>query len=227
MMHLCGHASHFKNISDTIPYLLKDPNAVVAEGIASFFENMVSNNLWLKSEFDLNSVSTQEYQLLCMHFMQVDRLFRFRRLLVKSVFEREIYSDPNQNLGALWYRLNEKYLGILPPDDHNTTDWATTSYFTSFSCSVHNYVLADLFAGQLQHYIEKNLLNNTNTTYQNNKAVGNYLVSKVYKNGDLIPWERLIEQATGEPLNPLYFANYLTGNNDEEQETQKLVISTQ
>ena len=217
MMHLCGHASHFKNISDTIPYLLKDPNAVVAEGIASFFENMVSNNLWLKCEFDLDSITSKEYQLVCMHFIQVDRLFRFRRLLVKSVFEREIYSDPDQNLGDLWYRLNEKYLGILPPDDQNTTDWATTSYFTSFSCSVHNYVLADLFAGQLQHYIEKNLLYNTNTTYQKNKAVGSYLVSKVYKNGDILPWEQLIEQATGEPLNPLYFANYLTGGNDGEQ----------
>jgi peptidyl-dipeptidase A len=217
MMHLGGHASHFKNISDSIPYLLKDPNAVVAEGVSSFFENLASNNGWLKSEFDMDSVSNKEFELLCMHFIQVDRLFRFRRLLVKSIFEREIYRDPDQNLGALWYRLNEKYLGIRPPDDQNTTDWATNSYFTSFSCSVHNYVLADLFAGQLQHYIEKNLLNNKYRAYHENKAVGNFLVSKVYKNGDIFPWEQLIEQATGEPLNPSYFANYLTGANEQEQ----------
>lgn len=217
MMHLCGHASHFKNISDTIPYLLKDPNNVVAEGIASFFENMVSNNLWLNSEFGMDSVSNKEYQLVCMHLMQVDRLYRFRRLLIKSVFEREIYSDPDQNLGELFYRLNAQYLGIRPPDDRNATDWATNSYFTSFSCSVHNYVLADLFAGQLQHYIEKYILNDNNRSYQNNKTIGNYLITSIYKHGDLLPWEQLIEQATGEPLNPLYFANYLTGGNDDDQ----------
>jgi peptidyl-dipeptidase A len=217
MMHLCGHASHFKNISDTIPYLLKDPNSVVAEGIASFFENMASNNGWLKSEFSMDSVSNKEFQLLCMHFMQVDRLFRFRRLLVKSIFEREIYRDPDQNPGTLWYKLNEQYLGIRPPEDQQTTDWATTSYFTGFSCNVHNFILADLFAGQLQHYIEKNILNGKNSVYQNNRAIGNYLVARLYKNGDLIPWEQLIERATGEPLNTLYFANYLTGGNDESQ----------
>jgi peptidyl-dipeptidase A len=217
MMHLCGHASHFKNISDTISYLLKDPNSVVAEGIASFFENMASNNSWLKSEFNMDSVSNREFQLLCMHFMQVDRLFRFRRLLVKSIFEREIYRDPDQNPGMLWYKLNEQYLGIRPPEDQLTTDWATTSYFTGFSCNVHNFILADLFAGQLQHYIETNILNDKNTTYQNNRTIGNYLVARLYKYGDLIPWEQLIQRATGEPLNTLYFANYLTGGNDEGQ----------
>jgi len=215
IMHLCGHASHYKNISDTIPYLLKDPNSVVAEGIASYFENMTMNNLWLKSEFNMDSISNREYKLLCMHFMRVDRLYRFRRLLVKSVFEREIYKNPDQNLGVLWYRLNQDYLGISPPRDPNTTDWATTSYFTSFSCGVHNFVLADLFAGQLQHYIEKNILNVMNPVYQNNKAVGQYLVSRVYRYGDLLPWEQLIEKSTGEPLHPSYFADYLTGGNEE------------
>jgi len=216
IMHLCGHASHYKNISDTIPYLLKDPNSVVAEGIASYFENMTMNNLWLKSEFNMDSISNREYKLLCMHFMRVDRLYRFRRLLVKSVFEREIYKNPDQNLGVLWYRLNQDYLGISPPRDPNTTDWATTSYFTSFSCGVHNFVLADLFAGQLQHYIEKNILGVMNPVYQNNKSVGQYLISRVYRYGDLLPWEQLIEKSTGEPLNPSYFADYLTGGNEED-----------
>ena len=214
MMHLCGHASHYKNISDDIPYLLKDPNIVVAEGVASFFENLTTNNRWLKIEFDINSIRNQEYQLLCMHLLQVDRLFRMRRLLVKSIFEREIYRNPDQNLGALWYQINKEFLGIHPPDDQNSTDWATTSYFTSFSCSVHNYIIADLFAGQLQHYIEKEILTGDNTTYQNSKAVGNFLVSRIYQYGDLLPWRQLIEKSTGEPLNPKYFANYLNGEKD-------------
>jgi peptidyl-dipeptidase A len=217
MMHLCGHASHFNNISDTIPYLLKYPNSVVAEGISSFFENLTMNSDWLQREFDLDSVRNQEYKLLCMHFMQVDRMFRFRRLLVKSIFEREVYQDPDQNLGELWYQLNEKYLGIKPPKDPGTTDWATSSYFTSFSCSVHDFVLAELFAGQLRHYMEKNILTGKNTYYQENKKVGEFLISQIYQYGDLITWDRLIEQATGEPLNPIYYANLLTRDSEENE----------
>lgn len=217
MMHLCGHASHFKNISDNIPYLLKYPNSVVAEGISSFFENLTMNSDWLQSEFEMDSVRSHEYKLLCMHFMQVDRMYRFRRLLVKSFFEREIYRNPDQNLGELWYQLNEKYLGIKPPKDPNTTDWATNSYFTSFSCSVHNVVLAELFAGQLRHYMEKNILTGKNTGYQYNKMVGEFLISQIYQYGDLITWDRLIEQATGEPLNPFYYANLLTRDSEENE----------
>jgi peptidyl-dipeptidase A len=219
MMHLCGHASHMTNIRENIPYLLKDPNSVVTEGIASFFENLPSNSSWLKGEFGLDEASNQEFRLLCMHYLQVDRLFRFRRLLVKSLFEREIYRDPDQNLGELWYRLNEKYLGITPPNDPEPSDWATSGYFTSFSCTVHNFVLADLFAGQLQHYLEMNILNAHNSQYQHNRAIGNFLVEKVYQYGDLLPWEQLIVQATGEPLNPLYLANYLSGDHTGETAT--------
>jgi cobalamin biosynthesis Mg chelatase CobN len=74
-----------------------------------------------------------------------------------------------------------------------------------------------LFAGQLQHYIEKNILNGTNPVYQNNKTVGQYFVTQLYKYGDLLPWEQLIEKSTGEPLNPIYFANYLTGAYEENR----------
>jgi peptidyl-dipeptidase A len=219
MMHMCGHASHLKNIQDTIPFLLKEPNSVVSEGIASFFENLPANSSWVKGEFGLDEASNQEFRLLCMHYLQVDRLFRFRRLLVKSLFEREIYRDPDQNLGELWYRLNEKYLGITPPSDRDQSDWATSGYFSSLSCNVHNFVLADLFAGQLQHYLEKHLLREQNSQYQHNRAIGNFLVEKVYKYGDLLPWEQLIMEATGEPLNPLYLASYLSGDNSGEAAT--------
>jgi Zn-dependent M32 family carboxypeptidase len=72
----------------------------------------------------------------------------------------------------------------------------------------------------LQNYVENNILGQQNSTYQNNKAIGDFLVSRIYKYGDLLPWEQLIERATGEPLNPLYFSNYLTGGNEEVQKIQ-------
>lgn len=221
MMHLCGHASHFKNIPDSIPYLLKDPNTVIAEGIASYFENMVSDNYWLKTEFDLDSVNARKYRLLCMHYIQVDRLYRLRKLLVKSMFEREVYLDPEQDLEALWYRLNKEYLGILAPDDPNMKDWATNSYFTSFSCNIHNFVLADLFAGQLQHYIDNKILNHNNASSRNNTALGEFFISAIFKYGDLVPWEKLIERATGEPLNPEYFSDYLAGESESMHKNVK------
>jgi peptidyl-dipeptidase A len=214
MMHLCGHTSHYKNISEDIPYLLKDPNTVVSEGVATFFENLSLDYIWLKSEFPMDSANSKKFDLICRHFFQVDRLFRCRKLLVFSEFEREIYRDPEQNLGELWYQLNLKYLGIHPPDEKSTADWAASKYAANFPCNIHNYILADLFAAQLQHTLEKGILHEGKSQYQNNKAIGNFLVSRLYRYGDLLPWEKLIEKVTGEPLNPVYFTNYLLGESD-------------
>ncbi len=217
IMHLCGHASNYKTIPDNIPYLLKAPNSIVAEGIASFFENLTTNYLWLKGEFNLDSTNNKPYNLICQHLFQVDRLFKCRKSLVLAEFEREIYRDPDQNPGELWVLLNRKYLGVNLPDEKSPYDWATNKYVTNLSCTIQNYLLADLFAAQLQHTIEKVVLQNKQLTYQNNKAVGQFLESHLFKYGDVLPWGQLIEKATGEPLNPDYFIGYLLEGNDRNQ----------
>lgn len=213
MLHVCGHATHYKGIDDNIPYLLKAPNSVVAEGVSSFFENFTTNYFWLKSEFNLDSTNDKQYTLICQHLFQVDRLFRCRRLMALAEFEREIYRDPDQNLGELWVQLNKKYLGIDLPKEKNQCDWASSKYVTNLSCTIQNYLLADLFAAQLQHIIETEVLHNRQLVYQDNKAVGQFLESHIYKYGDILPWEQLIEKATGEPLNPSYFVGYLLDEN--------------
>jgi len=39
-----------------------------------------------------------------------------------------------------------------------------------------------------------------------NPAVGAYLKESVYAKGDVMPWNKLVESATGEPLTARYFA---------------------
>jgi peptidyl-dipeptidase A len=86
------------------------------------------------------------------------------------------------------------------------------------SCNIQSYVVADVFAAQLKHAVDDQVLNKKNISIQNNKAVGKYLIDKLYQYGDLYPWEELVEKATGEPLNSAYFVNELVGNDRENQE---------
>jgi len=218
MMHLGGHASHYNSIPDDIPYLLKTPIPVIYEGIARYFENLASDFSWLKNELNFNEENQKEIVVVCQHLQQVDQLFRCRKLLVLSDFEQKIYRNPYQDLDSLWYQLNLKYLGISYPDEKNSGVWAANKFATSLSCSIHNVLLADVFAAQLQHAIETNVLQQTNGIYTNNKAVGQYLKDNLYRYGNLLPWEKLIEKATGEPLNSMYFVNQMK----QKTETHKL-----
>lgn len=209
MMHLGGHASHYKSISDTVPYLIKAPPAVIYEGISRCFENLASNYEWLKEEIPIDDKNQKQIVLFCQHLHHVDHLFKCRIQLLMSEFEREIYNDPEQDLDVLWYDLNLKYLGVKYPKEENSCFWATKKFSTHLACNVHNFVLADVFAAQLQHTIETKVLKETDGIYKDNKAIGKYLVDNLYRYGNLLPWEQLIVVATGEPLNSSYFVTQI------------------
>ncbi len=175
MLHLGGHASQYKSISDDVPYLLKTPNYLLSEGVARYFESLASDINWLKSEVPIDEKKQKQLILVCQHLHQVDRLFRCRKLLVMADFESEIYRDPIQNLDSLWADLNARYLGIQFPEGKNECCWAANRFATSLSCTNQNLVLADVFAAQLQHYIESTVLKKANGVYAGNKDVGAYL----------------------------------------------------
>lgn len=216
IMHLGGHASHYKSISDEIPYLLKTPNSIIGEGIARYFEYLAFDFDWLKNEISADEKTLKKVLLVSRHLLEVDRLFRCRKYLAMAEFERELYRDPDQDLDRLWHEINVKYLGHNIPCENGACVWAANKYATSLSCTIHNYVLADIFAAQLQHTIKKNVIEKTNGAIQDNKAIGWYLTDNLYSYGNLLPWEELVVKATGEPLNPEYFAKQLIGE-DEPQ----------
>jgi Zn-dependent M32 family carboxypeptidase len=176
---------------------------------------MASDYNWLKNEVSADDVFQKDLMIVCQHLRQVDRLVRCRKLLVFAEFEREIYRDPLQDLDLLWHNLNMKYLGQNFPVDKGASYWAANKSATSLSCTIHNFVLADIFSAQLQHIIEKGVLTETNSLIQDNKAIGKYLVENLYSYGNLLPWEKLIEKATTEPLNPEYFVEQLIGNENK------------
>ncbi len=216
IMHEAGHVVHYKNISEDVPYLLKGPSLFIAEGIACYFGNMTFDPFWLNNEVSLDEKTKRRVEMICRQFRQIDQLYNIRKRMVLAEFEREIYADPDQDLDLLWHDLNWKYLGINYPKDKGTCFWATTKYFSNLSCNIQNYIVADVFAAQLKHAVNKKVLNERAFPIQNNKTVGKYLVDNLFKYGDLLPWEMLVVRATGESLNSSYFIKELVVDNEDE-----------
>lgn len=212
MLHLGGHASNYKLISDDVPYLLRTPNSVIAEGTAMYFENLVYDYDWFKNEISDDRGEHRQFFQIYRHLHQVDRLVKCRRFMVMSAFEQEIYRDPDQDLDVLWRDLNLKYLGVDIPGEKNACFWAASKFATSLSCTIHNMVLADIFAAQLQHSVEIRVLDRTSGSFRISQEVGNYMVGNIFRYGNLLPWEQIIVKATGEPLNPSYFMANLLGS---------------
>jgi peptidyl-dipeptidase A len=74
-----------------------------------------------------------------------------------------------------------------------------------------NYVLGELMASQLLHYIYENIVKAP--SYVGNAAAGQFLVERVFKPGARYQWNEMLKKATGEELNPEYFVEQFVGSN--------------
>jgi len=107
----------------------------------------------------------------------------------------------------LWDIL-ERYQFVKRPEGRNAPDWATKIHIVMSPVYYHNYLLGELIASQLQHHINAQVLGDPAGAagIYGNTAVGAYLKDSVYAKGDVVPWNKLVEEATGEPLTARYFA---------------------
>jgi len=62
-----GHASHYKTISDDVPYLLKTPNYILGDGVARYFESLPLNYKWLKNVVNIDTASEKQIVIVCRH----------------------------------------------------------------------------------------------------------------------------------------------------------------
>ena len=69
--------------------------------------------------------------------------------------------------------------------------------------------LGELLASQLYYYIITNVIKSDDYRFQsfaNNKAVGEYLRTKIFMPANKYYWNDMIEKATGEKLTAKYYA---------------------
>lgn len=211
MLHEFGHAIYDKYIDSTLPWAMKEPAHIfTTEGIAMLFERFASNPQWMHDMINLSKEEQDKIIGTCKRILRLEKLVFSRWAQVMYRFEKSMYANPDQDLNKLWWDLVEKYQMIKKPVGRNEPDWASKIHIASSPCYYHNYLLGDLFASQLSHYLNQKLLKNpkgVQSDFIGNKEVGKYLIENVFKPGKRYLWNDMIEKATGEKLIPKYYAD--------------------
>ena len=141
-------------------------------------------------------------------YAQLKQLIFVRWAMVMYDFEKQLYANPEQDLNSLWWKLVEKYQFVKKPKGRTEPDWASKIHFTIAPCYYHNYVLGELMASQLHHYLVSNILkleSDKDISYISQTGVGDFLRNKIFEAGAVYHYNDMIERATGEPLTPKYF----------------------
>ena len=208
-LHELGHAVYDKYRDPKVPYLLREPAHIfTTEAIAMFFGRLSRNPNWMQQMLELSDRQRAEIEKVSGKYARLKQIIFARWDMVMYDFEKQLYSDPDQDLSSLWWDTVEKYQLVKRPPGRDEPDWAAKIHFTIVPCYYHNYMLGELLASQLHHHIVHNILrleSDENVSYVGQKKVGDFLSEKVFEAGAVYHWNEMIERATGQPLTPKYF----------------------
>ncbi|MBD3179127.1 MAG: peptidase M3, partial [Candidatus Latescibacteria bacterium] len=205
LLHELGHAVYDLNIDSSLPFMLrKYPHYSLTEASAMFFESMLTEPEWLNSHLGAGIEEDQGRKLTISRNAQKLIFARWCQIMVR--FERELYRNPRQDLDSLWWEMAGKYQLVRIPAARSLPDWASKIHFVTSPVYYHNYLLGELIASQLRHYIRADV---DGDMMENGQKISEYLTSNIYSRGNLLRWDKLMERATGERVNPDYLAREL------------------
>ncbi len=216
MLHENGHALYESYYENDLPWILKTPAHIfTTEGIAMLFGRFAMNPDWIKTNVGISETEKEKISEMAFKMLKTQQLVFSRWAQVMYRFEKSMYANPDQDLNKLWWDLVEKYQMIKKPEGRNMPDWATKIHIATSPCYYHNYLLGELFASQVYHYITTNVIDsnsNNRLSFYNEPKVGEYLIKNIFSPGAKYDWDDMIEKATGEKLTPKHYANQFVNN---------------
>ncbi len=211
MLHEFGHAVYEKYLDDDLPWTLKEPAHIfTTEAVAMFFGRFSANAHWMHDMIGISEEEMMEIDDITSKIRRLEQLVFSRWSQVMYRFEKSMYENPDQDLNKLWWDLVEKYQMVEKPEGRDMPDWATKIHIATSPCYYHNYLMGELLASQMYHYINTKVLNNepgTSHSFVGKDIVGDYFKTNIFAPGKKFYWNEMIENATGEKLTPKYYAN--------------------
>jgi peptidyl-dipeptidase A len=217
MLHECGHAVYDKYLDMTLPYLLRQPAHILStEAIAMLMGRLEADPNWLAVYPRVPEAKTQSLADPLWRQWRGQLLITARWVPMMSHFERALYQGPDQDLNRLWWDLEEQFQMVPRPEGRDAPDWAAKIHLSTAPVYYHNYLLGELVASQVHHYIESQVLNENGSRgrrFVTDPGVGDYLVQKIFSPGALRHWQDALELATGERLRSQHFVDDVSKQN--------------
>ncbi|MBN2184930.1 MAG: M2 family metallopeptidase [Candidatus Krumholzibacteriota bacterium] len=207
ILHELGHGVYDKYVGRDLPWLIRIyPHLCTTEASAMYFGRLSHDPMWMREALGLSDEEAEKISMPMKKAIRNKQLIFARWVQVMFHFEREMYRDPRQDLSALWWDLKERFQMVRRPEGRNRPDYASKIHVISSPVYYHNYMLGELLASQFHHHLSASVLANEDMKgIYGNRAVGEYFRDKVYRPGNIVPWDEHVENATGESLTARYF----------------------
>lgn len=197
-LHESGHAAYDASIDPDLPWVLRRAaHTFVTEAIAILSGDLVRDPHWLVQFAGIPESKVEPVVAGLRAARAAQKLVFVRWGLLMCHFERDLYSDPEIDLDGRWWELVEGFQQIKSPPDAPQGSWASKIHLAVAPVYYHNYLLGEMLATQLRDVIESEC-----GGIVANETAGELLIERIFRHGQLMPWNSLLESAIGEPLSP-------------------------
>jgi peptidyl-dipeptidase A len=204
MLHELGHGTYDVGIDGSLPWLLRTTHLIPTEGVAMLFGRLAKDAEWLETVAGLSEAELGEPARRLEAARTAALLVFTRWVLVMTTFERGLYADPDASHDARWWELVHRFQLVTPPDGRAAPDWAAKIHLAVAPVYYQNYLYGEMVASQLGAALVRDC-----GGLVDRPEAGRFLGERVFAPGSAVRWDRLVADATGEPLSASHFARDL------------------
>ena len=95
------------------------------------------------------------------------------------------------------------------PEQPPADAWAAKIHIGAYPVYHQNYRLGEMNCSQLTEHTLAHVVDGDADRFVSDPTVGRYLVGRFFRLGARYPWNEALRHATGETLQPEYFAKHL------------------
>lgn len=208
LLHELGHAVYDAYLPATLPWLLRHPPHILStEAMALLMGALTLDEDWHAQILGADERSAAEAAAAGAARMRLEELIFARWVMVVVHFERLLYEDPTRDLQAAWWDLVERYQFLTRPADREAAaDWATKYHIALAPAYYQNYLLGRMMSLQWEAWLREHA-----GGIVNRPAAGDFFRKRIFAPGATLHWNEALQAATGERLNPDYFAAKFAG----------------
>jgi peptidyl-dipeptidase A len=156
---------------------------------------------WLRDVAGLDAGEADALDAALRRRRAAETLVFVRWVLVMTSFERAFYADPEADLSRTWWELVSRHQLLTPPDGRGEPDWAAKIHVASAPVYYHTYLYGHLVAAQIHAALEAQV-----GCLVGRSQAGDFLAERVFRPGQSVRWDELVERATGAPLTATHLA---------------------